>query len=390
MSKPTASRPDRSSSARALALFPSLAFAVLAASPAPTTGNGERFTLSGPSIAIYDLAGNVTVEAASASETSIEVVRRGSDASRLRVEAGPVGSVQTLRVIFPADRILFPDADRGFTDHVQVGDDGRFADRALFPDDSSPRHVVTIASHGSGLDASADLHVRVPNGRRVSLFVVAGAVSVTNVDGDLRVDASSATVTTQHTRGALSLDTGSGAVRVRDAQGELTIDSGSGDAIVRGVRGAGLHLDTGSGAVTVVDAQIETLDADTGSGAVTIVDTHAPEIRLDSGSGSVNLELLPGALRSLSVDSGSGGVTIGVPRDLNASFDIDAGSGGVRIQVPHAVEFREGDHLRGRFGDGRGRIHIDGGSGGVKILPHHASESGQESGLGSFLRISFA
>jgi hypothetical protein len=386
---PSDSRPDRSLSVRALVLLASFAALAWLASATPSPA-AERYSLAGPSIAIYDLGGNVTVEGAPGGEASVEVTRRGGDAARLRIETGAIGAAQTLRVIFPADRVVVPDLDHHVSDRIQVGDDGRFGDRSEIADDGASRHTVNVSSGGPGFAAAADLRVRVPAGRKVALHVAAGAVIVTNVDGDLRVDVASATVTTQRTRGALSLDTGSGAVRVRDVQGDLALDSGSGEAIVRGVRGKRLHLDTGSGAVTVLDAQVESLDADTGSGALTIGDTRAPDLRLDSGSGTVKLDLLPGPLRSLEVDSGSGGVTIGVPRDLDATFDIDSGSGGVRIDVPHAVESRDREHLRGRFGEGRGQIHIDGGSGSVRIVPHDAPHSGQESSLGSFLRFSFA
>jgi lia operon protein LiaG len=83
--------------------------------------------------------------------------------------------------------------------------------------------------------------------------------------------------------------------------------------------------------------------------------------------------LLPGSPRSIMIDSGSGGVTLSVPMDLDATFELEAGSGGIDILVPHEVSVSSSDHVTGRFGTGKGRIHIESGSGGVKIVPSAAS-----------------
>src|SRR5262245_24613913 len=131
MPKPHVSRPDRAPLARSV-LVPSLAAVLLFATGAgpsiPSTSSAERYTVPGSSIALYDLVGEVTVEAASGGDATVEVTRRGPDAAKLRVERGPIGGIQTLRVVFPADRVVYRGLGRWSSDQIQVGDDGRFSD----------------------------------------------------------------------------------------------------------------------------------------------------------------------------------------------------------------------------------------------------------------------
>jgi len=356
----------------------------------PAAESVERYTMAAGSLAIYDIAGAVTLEPAAAGEGAVvEVTRAGADADRLRIGQGPVGAWQTLRVIFPTHHVVY-DLRGDWGTRINVGDDGRFDDEKLVRA-AGPRHRVDINGRGPGLDARADLHVRVPAGRTLALFLAVGAVTVTNVDGDLHIGVSSANVTTQNTRGSIAVESGSGELRVHGATGEVSLDTGSGGAIVRGVRGPTLSLDTGSGQVSVLDAEVDHLKADSGSGGLELADIRSPEIHLDSGSGAVRLGLLRGPLRDLAIDSGSGSVTIRAPRELDASFDISAGSGGVSIDVPHQLTTHDSDHLRGRFGKGTGRISIESGSGGVKIVPHEnpGSRTGG-GGVGSLLNYAFS
>ncbi|HEX6059946.1 MAG TPA: DUF4097 family beta strand repeat-containing protein [Gemmatimonadaceae bacterium] len=323
----------------------------------------ERFTLSGSSVAIFNLAGTVRATAASGRDVVVTVERAGPDAARLRVETGEIGGRQTLRVIFPEDRILFRGRGNGsWNTQLRVHDDGTFYDGR---GDGGRR--VRIESRGSGLDAHANVAVAVPAGQRIALHLAAGDVHVTNVNGDILVDVGAADVTTSGTRGALRLDTGSGEVSVSDAEGDLDLDAGSGGSTLRGVKGRVLNVDAGSGSVTAHDVAVEELRVDAGSGDVTLERVSAPQIDLDLGSGSTDLSLL-GDVRRLVVDAGSGGVTLRIPESLGAQIEVDAGSGGLDLQVPVTTRRISRDAFSGTIGDGEGRITIDAGSGRVRIL----------------------
>ncbi len=337
------------------------AAAALAALAVPGSARAsERFTLPGDEVAVYNLAGKMQVVAGRGSQVEAEVARQGRDGGKLKVETGRIGERQTLRVIYPANRVVYRSGERRSSTTVRVRDDGTF-------DDDRGGRKVTVATWGFGLQAGADVTLYVPKGKQVAVHLGVGEATVSNVEGDLRVDVHAAPVRAEHTRGRLKLDTGSGGVTVSDAQGDVTIDTGSGGVRVSSVRGGNLLVDTGSGGVTGDDLRVERLSVDTGSGGVELLAVSAAEIRLDTGSGHVRLDLRSD-VRVLDVDTGSGGVTITVPDQLGADAEIEVGSGGIDIDVPHEVVGRiSRDHYRCRIGDGQGRIHIETGSGGVRL-----------------------
>lgn len=322
--------------------------------------------LRGSRVAIYNIAGVVQVEAGTGSAVQVEVTRRGRDAGQLRVESGSLRQRETLRVIYPGDRIVYrgPESSRWgrMRTSLRVADDGTF-DGGW---DGSRGDRVEVRSDGEGLEASADLRVRVPRGTSLELHLAVGEATVSNMEGDLLIDVHAARVTTNGTRGRLDLDTGSGEVSVTNAEGEVTLDTGSGSVTLEGIRGPSLVLDTGSGRVSGDRVEVRELRLDTGSGRVALRGVQAPDVFLDTGSGSVEIDLAADVDR-LSVDSGSGGVTIGVPSTLGAELSIETGSGGIDVDVPVTMRRAGRRSFEGQLGDGRGRMGIETGSGGVRI-----------------------
>src|SRR6202008_2408590 len=131
----------------------------------------------------------------------------------------------TLRIIYPADRIVYPQM-RARTS-IEVRSDGTFGDGS-WRQGIRDRDRVEIRDYGPGLEAYADLVVRVPKGQKIELYLAVGRADIANVEGDLLLDVGAAEVDVSGTKGSLTLDTGSGRVAVRDATGYLNIDSGSG------------------------------------------------------------------------------------------------------------------------------------------------------------------
>jgi hypothetical protein len=338
----------------------SLSAAVLVA-PAAGAQQPARHTISGNDIAIYNLAGQVRVEPGTGSGVVVDVQTLGRDASKLRVETGPVRGRSTLRVIYPDDRIVYP-ALEGSSTSLSVRDDGTFSDG-----DSRGGGRTRITSSGSGLEAHADLRVLVPQGQRVTVYLATGTVDVTNVNATLVVDVHSADVTARGVRGVLSIDTGSGNIEVSDIAADLDLDTGSGDVRVNGARGSRHRIDTGSGSVVVSGLQGDRIVVDVGSGDIEVRGLSAATVRLDSGSGSVDAEL-SGELRDLVVDTGSGDVTLRLPKDFGAELDVDTGSGSIRSAFAVTTRELQRDALRGTIGDGRARVKVDTGSGSVSLL----------------------
>ena len=333
----------------------------------------ERYTIDDDAVAIYNLVGAVRVEPGEGG-VAVQVTRAGSDAARLRVAQGDIDGRATLRVLYPEDRISSGSGSRGSSTTLRVREDGTFGDtdgehehgRHHHRDGWNEGRKVTIAS-GGGLDARADLVVRVPRGHRVAIYLAVGSVAVTNVEGDLTLDTHEAEVTANGVKGALSIDVGSGSVRATQIDGDLSVDTGSGSVEVSRGRGRSLSIDTGSGDVTGSDLEAGELSVDTGSGSIRLAGVTAPELSFETGSGGVTAELRRD-VASLHVETGSGDIAIRAPASLGAEVEIETSSGDIETDFPLQITQHARDHMVGTIGDGKGTIAIETGSGGIRLL----------------------
>ncbi|MDH3495148.1 MAG: DUF4097 domain-containing protein [Gemmatimonadota bacterium] len=326
----------------------------------------ERFELRGERVAIYNLAGHATVEAGSGPAVVVEVRRGGADAARLRVERGPIGDAETLRIVYPDDRLVYrpDDAWRGRST-VRVRDDGTFNDWSRDRGRRSGREVE-IRDAGPGLDAHADIRILVPRGRQIAVYLAVGRMDATGLAGDVLLDGGATAVTVARSSGTIRVDVGSGSVRSSDTEGELDVDTGSGSVDVTGHTGRMLRLDTGSGSVSLQGVRVEELNVDTGSGDVTGSNVTAKTVLVDTGSGSVDLAFA-GPPGDLAVDTGSGDVTLGLPAGFGARVELETSSGGIELDFPLTMQRWERDHVVGTIGSGGGQMKIETGSGDIRL-----------------------
>lgn len=327
--------------------------------PARQLQEAETYRLHGDAVAVYNLAGSVSVVAGEGDAVVVEVRRSGPEADRLSVETGSVEGRQALRILYPGDRVVYPDG-RGETE-VRVRDDGTF-DGSW---DGGGRRVE-VSARGSGLEAHADLTVRVPRDRILDVQLAAGTLRAEGVRGQLTLDTHTGRIEARDLGGEISLDTGSGSVDVRSVDGDLEVDTGSGSVAVSDVSGDEVGIDTGSGRVRGSGFDVEQLTVDTGSGGIDLEGVAARRLSLDTGSGRIRVALVSD-VDQLTADTGSGGVTLIVPEDFGAELSLEAGSGDFVFDVPVEIHSHEDGEFEGRIGDGRGRVEIDTGSGGVRI-----------------------
>ncbi|MEZ4412196.1 MAG: DUF4097 family beta strand repeat-containing protein [Gemmatimonadales bacterium] len=340
-----------------------LLVAALVLSTAPLASmqaqQAERFELAGSNIQVYNLIGNLSVEAASGGAASVEVKRQGADGAKLTVEQ----SGGTLRVIYPGDRFVYPAMGSNHETTLRLDRDGTFNGES-YGGGKGPR--VTVSSRGSGLTAWADIRLMLPSGARAELKLGVGKVTLANVDGSIRVQTASGDVAATGTAGSLSIDTGSGDVTMAGHDGGLSVDTGSGDITLSNIKTGDLSLDTGSGDVRVDGVTASALSVDTGSGDVTVTTAAVGNVEVDTGSGDIRIGLT-GDVSELSVDTGSGDVEISAPKSLGAMVEIETSSGDITTEFPLQVTRKGRDGLRGTIGDGKGRITIDTASGDVTL-----------------------
>jgi lia operon protein LiaG len=334
----------------------------------------EQYTVRGDEVAIYNLAGAVTVEPGPGPAVTAQVTRGGADAAKLKVLRSEVDGTESLRLVYPGDRIKYSGLSAGSSTQLRVRDDGTFSDNDHGDDEhrKNEGRRVTIVGSGSGLDAHADLKVSVPRGKQVAIYLAVGKVTAANVEGDLSIDAANAPVNSTNSRGDLEIDVGSGAVQVSQARGELSVDTGSGEVAVSDIRGESISIETGSGGVTGSDVRSNDLKINTGSGDIEVSNLNAPQVSLETGSGAVTADM-SGELWNLSVNTGSGDVTLKAPPTLGAEVDIETSSGDIETDFEVSVTRHARDHMTGRIGDGRGKIDIETGSGGIKLVKNVAA-----------------
>jgi lia operon protein LiaG len=348
---------------RSTALLAGLA---LAAAPSLLAQSPERFTLAGNRVAIYNLVGTITVAAGTGSNVTVEVTRQGADGSQLRVASGPLGGSETLRVIFPDEDIVYGNQDWNGRAEIHVREDGTFGGGWEGRDRERGRRVY-VKSRGEGVRAHADVRVLVPAGKEIGVFIGIGDLAASDVNGDIRLDASSGHVTADRMRGSLLVDTGSGNVEVSDVEGtELNIDTGSGDVRVTTANSENITIDTGSGNVTGTGLTATDLSVDTGSGSIELTSVRASRLNMDTGSGDVDVEL-ESDTNDIVVDTGSGNITIAVPSGFGSAVNLSTSSGDVETDLEIQVTRRNQEHLVGRIGDGQGRMTIETGSGNVRL-----------------------
>lgn len=329
----------------------------LAATDTLAAQSAERYSLRGGTAAVYNLVGTTRVVPGTGRDVEVEVVPRGPDAARLRVVTGERAGAAVLGVVYPDDRITAPMLPRGTRVQLDVRDDGTFG----------PGRRVRIERGGGGIEAYADLVVRVPEGQRVRVHLAAGELVAANVRGDLLLDVHGARVRAEGLRGALEVDAGSGDVTLVGVEGDVALDLGSGDAELADVRARVLRVDAGSGDVTGEAVDTDRLLLDLGSGGIRLDEVRAQEIEVDAGSGDVDLALA-NAPASIAIDGGSGDVTLRVPDDFGASVVADFGSGDFDAALPMRVTRRSRDGVQGTIGDGRTRLRADLGSGDLRIV----------------------
>lgn len=345
------------------ALVAATAFAALAAlGAAPSTSAAqERHVLTGESAAIWNLAGEIHLVAGTGRDVVVEVTRGGSDGGRLDV----VASGGQLKVRYPGTEVVYRGGDNArwrSSTTLRVRDDGSFGN-----DWDGAGRRVRVRTSGSGLEAHADLRIQVPTGKRMEVHLALGAVSVENVDGDLRIDVHAASIRATGIKGRLVADAGSGSVRVENGQGELDIDTGSGSSTVNGFSGRSVNIDAGSGSIELRDITVERLAVDVGSGSVRAESLASGDVSIDTGSGGVELAMTQ-VPRNTEVDTGSGSVRLELPAATNADVDIETGSGGISSDFAVTMDQLRRNELRGRIGQGGPRITVSTGSGGVRLI----------------------
>jgi hypothetical protein len=315
----------------------------------------RHFTIAGEKLSLVNLVGEIRVEAGTGSEFEIDAAVRGRDAGADLVRFDQAdGSDAHLFVQYQLKKertFVYPGLGHGSNSSFSAprgtnwGDSGTGGGSILHRGERQ----VRIHSRGRGLEAWADVTVRVPSGKKLEVRHGAGRITATNVQADLLLNSCVGSIEVEGIRGQVSVDTGSGEVIARETDGDLSIDTGSGSVTLAHCRGGRVSVDTGSGSVEAEGIEADDLQIDTGSGAVAVALT-----RMGKGS--------------FVIDTGSGSIDFRVPPDASAEIRADTGSGGISLDLAEArLRRQERDEVAVTLGDGGARVTLDAGSGSIHI-----------------------
>src|SRR5881397_393285 len=98
------------------------ALALSAILAAPALAQTEQRSVKGSTVAVYNLAGRLRAVAGTGDAVVVEITRVGPDAPKLKIETGPIRGRETLRIVYPSDRVVYPELRESRTS-INVRDD---------------------------------------------------------------------------------------------------------------------------------------------------------------------------------------------------------------------------------------------------------------------------
>jgi DUF4097 and DUF4098 domain-containing protein YvlB len=208
------------------------------------------------------------------------------------------------------------------------------------------------------INVSTTYTVTAPAGTRVIARSISGSIRVTDIQGELVLDATSGQIDVTNAARITTAKSVSGSVTLTRVRAESGIDASSisGNVTLRDVEARRLSLNSISGNVNIERASCERIEAQTMSGNVLFDGRLAPRGRYDlkSHSGDIRLRL-----------------------DGDAGFELDAStfSGTIRSDLPLTTRAGEtvrgpgsrGRSFRGTFGDGSAVVNATTFSGSVVV-----------------------
>lgn len=146
---------------------------------------------------------------------------------------------------------------------------------------------------------------------------------------------------------ALAATTHNGALNVSGLASDVELSTHNGAVVVEGHAGARLKARSYNGGLTVSSAATD-LDVETYNGAIhcTASNRAAPRIRLVSHNGGIDLDLAD---------------------DASAALTCSTSNGSVRCDLPVTADAASRTSLRGKLGDGAGRVRTETHNGSIRV-----------------------
>lgn len=226
---------------------------------------------------------------------------------------------------------------------------------------------------GRNRSVSISYNIAVPQQTSVECGSASGAIKVAGLQGNVRANTASGSVTCEAIRGgSVHMSTASGGVRLSDGSdlSSCELQTSSGRAEAERVQAERIRIGSVSGPVELTDARAREIEMKGTSGHVTGRAIDCSRLTAESASGSVSVEFVPSAPADVTANVGSisGGVSVVAPRNFAGRIEMSTTSGSVQSDLPIQVQGRMSTkHLSGSVGQGSGSLTLRTTSGSVHV-----------------------
>jgi DUF4097 and DUF4098 domain-containing protein YvlB len=207
--------------------------------------------------------------------------------------------------------------------------------------------------------------VNVPSQYNVNLHTSGGDISVSDLNGQAKVNTSGGDVSLGHIAGAVDAHTSGGDVSMAGSQTNAMLSTSGGDIKVDDANGS-LNVKTSGGSIDIRRVQAD-LKAHTSGGSIEIGDAGGM-IEASTSGGSIRARLSRQPRGDSKLSTSGGGITVSVASNVALDIDAHTSGGDVTADVPVTVMGKQDDSsLNGKLNGGGPKLVLRSSGGDIRV-----------------------
>jgi DUF4097 and DUF4098 domain-containing protein YvlB len=237
------------------------------------------------------------------------------------------------------------------------------------PEGNNVRVHATYDHPTSWFHWNNDLEVRfvinVPSQYNVDLKTSGGDISVSDLNGQVKVNTSGGDVALGHIAGTVDAHTSGGDISMAGSNANAMLSTSGGDIKVDNTAGA-LNAKTSGGSIDIGRAQGD-LKAHTSGGSIDIGDAGGM-IDASTSGGSIKARLSRQPRGESRLSTSGGGITVHVPSNVGLDIDAHTSGGDVASDVPVTILGKQDDSsLNGKLNGGGPKLVLRSSGGDIRL-----------------------
>jgi DUF4097 and DUF4098 domain-containing protein YvlB len=235
---------------------------------------------------------------------------------------------------------------------------------------SQENNVITVRARSNRKWEWNDSHTRmdaryvvqVPKSFNADLHTGGGAIQVTDISGNIKVNTAGGKLKFTRVHGSTDGRTSGGAVSLTDCEGEIKIESAGGKIVASGGKGS-LDAQTAGGQMAIRDfagrVDIES------SGGQLILNQIAGPISARTAGGQINANI--SAPTDIKLETAAGAITVGIPTSGGFNVDAQSGIGDITTDLPVNGGRKDRDTLTGSIYGGGKSLFLRTSAGSIRL-----------------------